>query len=90
VKGKFAGVKANMRFTKGERMAASDGCMTQCKEMRRFKKDVMMKDAIDSAKVNMNSAMRKRWNVEAGQTHRIWKKVKSGNGFGKATLHFFE
>jgi hypothetical protein len=37
--------------------------MTQCKEMRRFKKDVMMKDAIDSAKVNMNSAVRKRWKV---------------------------
>jgi hypothetical protein len=34
------------------------------KEVRRNKKDVMMKDAIDSAKINVNSAMSKRLRLD--------------------------
>ena len=47
-------------------MATGDRISTKREEQGRVKEDLMMKYAVYSAKINLDTAIRKRWKSEAG------------------------
>ena len=49
-----------LRLAQCERMAAGDRISTKSEEQGRVKEDLMMKDAVNSAKINLDTPVRKR------------------------------
>ena len=56
-------------------MASGDRSETDSEKGRGFQEDVLMKNVIDSAKVEIGPSVRKSWSIESQKTIAIRHKV---------------
>ena len=71
-------------------MTASDRIRTHSKEKGGVQKDLLVKNTVDSAEIDIDSTIGERRDFEIRQARGVRQTVQSGNGFSEATLNFFE